>query len=163
VRAVPPPRTSRLAPSYHGADLVDAYAVALAPGGARDLGVLATRVLDDPPSWLRAAMRLRDAAVGPFGIATSGAIRARLVHEGADRIGFFPVLSRHAAEIVLGLDDSHLDFRASLVLREGAEGGDELVAITVVRCRNGLGRAYLAAVSVGHRLVVRSGLARAAV
>ncbi|WP_342447330.1 DUF2867 domain-containing protein [Methylobacterium platani] len=89
-------------------------------------------------------------------------MRARLKADGRDRIDFFPVLSRSEREIVLGEDDIHLDFCLSLLLSPSLDGRADLVATTVVRCRNRLGRAYLAAIMPGHVLVVRSVLKRAA-
>ena len=63
---------------------------------------------------------------------------------------------------MLGEDDRHLDFRASLLLRPcEAESGTELVATTVVHCHNVLGRAYLMVIRPFHHLVVRSNLRRA--
>jgi Protein of unknown function (DUF2867) len=65
-------------------------------------------------------------------------------------------------ELILGEDDRHLDFRLSLLLRARPDGsGDELVATTVVRCHNALGRMYLALIAQFHRLVVITNLSRA--
>jgi Protein of unknown function (DUF2867) len=50
-----------------------------------------------------------------------------------------------------------------LLLRPRPDGsGDELVATSVVRCHNALGRVYLALIARFHRLVVISNLSRAA-
>jgi len=62
-------------------------------------------------------------------------------------IGFFPVLSKSATELVVGADDRHLDFRVTIQLRADAANGRELVAGTVVHCHNRLGRIYLATTS----------------
>jgi hypothetical protein len=62
-------------------------------------------------------------------------------------IGFFPLLSKSAGELVVGEDDRHLDFRVAILLRTGAAGGRELVAVTVVHCHNRLGRTYLAVIA----------------
>lgn len=75
-----------------------------------------------------------------------------------DVIGFFPVLAKHDREIILGADDRHLDFRAVVLLRTQPDGQRELVAVTVVHCRNLLGRLYLATIAPFHRAVVRSNL-----
>ncbi|WP_407529152.1 DUF2867 domain-containing protein [Methylobacterium oryzisoli] len=162
VRSVPPPPESAVASWYPGADLADAFAAALPGPGPHDLSGRARDALANLPPWVSAAMRLRDAAVRPFGLRTSGEIRTRLERGGRDRIGFFPVLSRSDREIVLGEDDRHLDFRVSLLLRLRADGGEDLVITAVVRCRNRLGRVYLAAILPGHNLIVRSILRRAA-
>lgn len=162
VRTVSPPSACSLASWYDGADLVDAFTVTL-PGNARhDLSGLAERALGKPAPWVTAAMAVRDIAVRPFGVGTSGEIRRHLEREGRDRIDFFRVLSRSDREIVIGADDRHLDFRLSLLLLARPDGREDLVATTVVHCRNTFGRAYLAAILPGHVLVVRSMLRRAA-
>ncbi|MGU3467286.1 DUF2867 domain-containing protein [Methylobacterium sp. C33D] len=161
IRTMTPPADCAVASWYPGADLVDAFAVTLPGPGPHDLSRLAQAALSDPPPWVTAAMALRDAAVRLFGVQTSGEIRARLKADSRDRVDFFPVRSRSEREIVLGEDDRHLDFRLSLLLSRRPDGQEELVATTVVRCRNQLGRAYLALIRPGHALVVRSGLKRA--
>ena len=93
--------------------------------------------------------RSRDDA---FGVKASHAL------EAGDRIVFFPVLSRSADEIVLGADDLHLDFRGSVLLRRTDR--TVVVATTVVRCHNLLGRLYLAAILPFHVLVVTDSLRR---
>ncbi len=162
VRPVPLPSDCALTSWYAGADLADAFAVRLPGPGPHDVSRLAEEAFSNPAAWVTTAMWLRDAAVRPFGVRTSGEIRTRLETGGRDRIDFFPVLSRSDREIVLGEDDRHLDFRLSLLLSQRLDGGEDLVATTVVRCRNLLGRAYLAAITPGHVLVVRSVLRRTA-
>ncbi len=76
-------------------------------------------------------------------------------------IGFFPVLSKSATELVVGEDDRHLDFRVTLQLRADAAHGRELVAGTVVHCHNRLGRLYLATILPFHRVIVRASLEQA--
>jgi hypothetical protein len=161
VRTVSPPSACSLASWYDGADLVDAFAVTLPGNGPHNLSRLAERALGEPAPWVTAAMALRDIAVRPFGVGTSRDMRRRLEREGRDRIDFFPVISRTGREIVIGADDRHLDFRLSLLLLARPDGREDLVATTVVHCRNRFGRAYLATILPGHVLVVCSMLRRA--
>jgi hypothetical protein len=169
VRAVPPPADSAIAPLYAGADLLDAYAIALPAEATGDIDRLTRAVLGQSPGWARGLMGIRDAVMAPLGVKTSKAIgRAR---QDGDQIGFFPVLARSARELIVGEDDRHLDFRAATLLcattdrqgdGQGNEQGRELVATTVVHCHNLLGRSYLVAIAPFHRLIVRANLARAA-
>ncbi len=65
--------------------------------------------------------------------------------------------------MIVGQDDRHLDFRASILLRASDDRIlDEIVCTTVVHFHNMLGRTYLTAIALFHRLVVRSNLWRAA-
>ncbi len=67
---------------------------------------------------------------------------------------------------MLGEDDSHLDFRVSVLRQSETEmdGGSDarLVVTTVVRCHNRLGRAYITAIRLFHRRVVIASLRHAA-
>jgi hypothetical protein len=167
-RAVPAPPACALAPLYAGADLLDAYAILLPEGASGDIAVLARAVLAEQAGWVKALMRVRDGVMGLFGVKTSKAIgraaEAKAVITGGEgHIGFFPVRGRSERELIVGEDDRHLDFRASVLLRATADGaGRELVATTVVHCHNRLGRVYLRVIGPFHRVIVRGNLDRAA-
>jgi Protein of unknown function (DUF2867) len=163
VRAVPLPHESGLAGLYAAAHLADSFAITLPADTPLDVDSLARAVFGDLSLWLRALLACRDALVAPFGVKTTAQIRSELSAKSASRIDFFPVISRERFELVLGEDDIHLDFRTSLLVREaGTDGKHEVVATTVVHCHNFFGRLYLFLIAPFHRLVVRSGLARAA-
>ena len=162
VREVPPPSESGVA-SWFDADLADAYAVPIdAADVAKGIDNLARSVLSDPAPWIRMLLGLRDALVAGFRVKTTQEVRRAAIAERAERIDFFRILARSDRELILGEDDRHLDFRLSLLLRARPDGsGDELVATTVVRCHNALGRVYLALIARFHRLVVITNLSRA--
>jgi hypothetical protein len=159
--AVAAPSTGALAPLHAGADLLDAYAIGLPARATADLETLARAALGRQAWWIRALTRLRDGVMAPLGVKSSRAVGQAAAARGPV-IGFFPVLSRSADELVLGEDDRHLDFRVALLLRPAEAGGRELVAVTVVHCHNRLGRAYLAAIAPFHRVIVRASLEQAA-
>ena len=163
VREVPPPAESGVA-SWFDADLADAFAVPIdAADVAKGIDNLARSALSDPAPWIRLLLGLRDALVAGFGVKTSQEVRRAAIADNAERIDFFRIRGRSDRELILGEDDRHLDFRLSLLLRARPDGsGDELVATTVVRCHNALGRVYLALIARFHRLVVISNLSRAA-
>lgn len=155
------PAESGIAGLFPGADLADAFAVALPPGIAeRRIEEIARTLLGDPAPWFLA---LRDKVMARFGVKTSAEVRRIATRDGVAHIDFFPVLSRTEHELILGEDDWHLDFRASILVRDRrGDGGRELVMTTVVHCHNRLGRTYLCAIAPFHRLVVTSSLRRAA-
>jgi hypothetical protein len=162
VREVPPPAESGVA-SWFDADLADAFAVPIDSANvAKGIDSLARSVLGDPAPWIRQLLGLRDALVAGFRVKTTREVRRAAIADHAERIDFFRILARSDRELILGEDDRHLDFRLSLLLRARPDGsGDELVATTVVRCHNALGRVYLALIARFHRLVVISNLSRA--
>ena len=157
--AVPVPSDSMLAPLYAGADLLDAFAIRLPVGASDDLEVLARITFEQQAWWIRALTRLRDVAMAVVGVKSSRAIGAAAAARGPV-IGFFPLLSERAGELVVGEDDRHLDFRVAILQRTGASGR-ELVVVTVVHCHNRLGRTYLAVIAPFHRTILRANLERA--
>jgi Protein of unknown function (DUF2867) len=145
-RAVPTavPATPLLATALPRVDWADAYAVPARPGTPVDPQVWADAVFRDPPRWVFALLGLREALVGFVGIDRGGA-------------SSFDTVARADDEVLLGTDERHLDFRAS-VRREPAR----VVLTTVVRVHNTRGRAYSALVRRVHPAIVRAMLTRAA-
>ncbi|WP_407564660.1 DUF2867 domain-containing protein [Streptomyces sp. 184] len=68
----------------------------------------------------------------------------------------FPVVAQEGAELLLGRDAGHLDFRASVLVEDG-----RVTLSTVVRIHNRRGRLYFAVVRRFHPRVVRRMLRRA--
>ncbi|MEK7687164.1 MAG: DUF2867 domain-containing protein [Pseudomonadota bacterium] len=155
--AVALPTPSRIAGLYAGADLADAYAIGLPSDTTHDIEALTRFMLGEQAPWLRLLMGVRDAAVAGFGIKTSRQLRQASNIDGVARIYIFRVYEITGDEAILGEDDKHLDFRASVQRRSG-----DIVVTTVVHCHNLLGRLYLALITPFHRLVVKSMLRRAA-
>jgi len=149
-----------LAPLYVGADLLDAFAIHLPEGASDDLEVLARAAFERPAWWIRALIRVRAAVMATVGVKSSRVIGAAAAARGSV-IGFFPLLSKSAGELVVGEDDRHLDFRAAILQRRGTAGARELVVVTVVHCHNRLGRTCLAVIAPFHRTILRANLERA--
>jgi hypothetical protein len=160
-RAVPLPAASRIAELYAGADLADSYAVVLPPNASRNAEILTRFVLATQPAWLTMMMGVRDAIAGRFGIKTAAQLRGAPA-ERASRIYIFKIYETAENEMILGQDDTHLDFRLSVLLgaSEPAVPG-QIMVTTVVHCHNLLGRIYLAMILPFHRIIVRSMLDRA--
>jgi len=159
-RAVPVPSDSVLAPLYAGANLLDAFAIRLPAGASDDLEVLARVAFERQAAWIGALTRVRDTVMATVGVKSSRAIGAAAASRGLQVIGYLPLLSKSAGELVMGGDDRHLDFRVAVLLRTGAPDGRELVVVTVVHCHNRLGRTYLAVIAPFHRTILRANLER---
>jgi hypothetical protein len=137
------PRTSSLWSLHGTGDFLDCYSVesALPLREAVAKGLVM-------PRWVGALLALRNRLVRPFGLKTGAA-------PGTRAMGIFPVCSESADEMILGLDDSHLDFRVAVVRQDG-----RLYMSTWVRPHNLWGRAYLALVMPFHILISRGVVAR---
>ena len=158
--AVPMPSDSVLAPLYGGADLLDAFAIHLPAGASDDPEVLARVAFERQAAWIRALTWVRDTVMATVGVKSSRAIGAAAAARGLKVIGYLPVLSKSAGELVMGGDDRHLDFRVGVQQRPGVPDGRELVVATVVHCHNGLGRTYLAVIAPFHRTILRANVER---
>ena len=130
---------SRKAPG----DFLDCYAVAADLPPRR-----AAEVITAFPGWTRLLLRLRGALTAPFGLFADGP-------DAPDKVGPFPVECETDEELVAGFDDRHLDFRVSVLSREG-----RVFLATWVHPHNLGGRLYLAAIMPFHILIARDALAR---
>lgn len=171
VRRVPYPRESQLHRLYKSAYFIDSFAVTLPPKTGSDPyqpAALARAAFCQPPAWFSVLMWIRDRVMSVFGVKPSTVIQADAERRGIETIWMFPVLARSEREIVMGEVDSHLDFQASILIRDlppsetsGQDGvGQELVATTVVHCHGLLGKAYITVIRGFHVLIVKYNLAR---
>ncbi|NRB19030.1 MAG: DUF2867 domain-containing protein [Rhodobacteraceae bacterium] len=99
------------------------------------------------PSWAKGLLSLRNILVAPLGLTSD-------FPEG-DKIGPFPIDQRGDSEIILGFDDSHLNFRISILTT-----GREAYCATWVQCNNRLGRLYLAVIMPFHVLIIRNAVSQ---
>jgi hypothetical protein len=161
VTSVALPGESCVSRLYETMHLDDAYAVQLPKGAITDPELLARFLFSHQAPWVARLMQVRDALVARFGLKTS----RQLQDSGDNRIYIFKIYETKPHEIILGEDDKHLDFRLSVLHQTktvSAENTSYLIVSTVVHCHNRLGRAYIMLIAPFHRLVVKSGLRRAA-
>jgi hypothetical protein len=126
-------------------DWSDAYAVALPDGPPhRHPQEWADAIVSSPPLWIRVLFGVRELLVRVVGIEPGGS-------------HVFDTVSWRHDEVLLGVDQKHLGFRASVLVEPG-----RVVLSTVVDVRSRRGRAYSVLVRRIHPFVVRSMLARAA-
>ena len=164
VLSAPLPVQSAIKHAYKTMHLADAFSVRLPPSASTDPEVLARFIFSHQPAWIGRLTKIRDAIVAPLGLKTATHLRTLADTGNAKRVGIFRIYSTSATEIILGEDDSHLDFRVSVLCSAGAtpEVGSQLTVSTVVHCHNLLGRAYILLIAPFHRLVVKASLRRSA-
>ncbi len=104
-------------------------------------------------------MWLRDRLVSVIGLRTSRErVSSRPPDEGlqpGDKAGIFAVLARTDDEVLMGADDRHLNFRASVLVNRGP-ARSSVVLSTVVHYNNLQGRAYFFVVRPFHKVIVTS-------
>lgn len=136
-------------PALPGADWADCFELQVPKSDFTAIAA-ARMMLDHFPLWVRSLLRLRDAVTGIFGLRSTE-YRAP---DGAEMIGFFPVVSQSDNQVVLGFDDKHLDFRIVIDVRDDGEGCRLVDATTLVKRNILLGRIYIAVITPFHRLIV---------
>ncbi|WP_315766328.1 MULTISPECIES: DUF2867 domain-containing protein [unclassified Bradyrhizobium] len=131
-------------------DLVDASLTPVA---------IATRALASTPGWVEGLVELRDRIVSLFRLKQVGRLKlaggARSLSEPAvgDAFSIFRVVFVDSSELVLGIDDTHLDVRMSF-LKRLTDSRASYVVSSWVKTHNVLGRVYMLPVAPVHRLLV---------
>jgi hypothetical protein len=155
VLQIPPPPTAIRAAKLMHIDFADAYSCH-ADRTYVDAEQAARAVFADPPHMVRCLMALRNGIVAPFGLKASVGFSDR----GLGKIDVFPIISSTGAEVVVGGDDKHLDFRIWISIQPGLKGSEVTIS-TLVKINNLLGRVYLFVIMPFHKLLSRSMLQRA--
>ena len=137
------------------ADWGDAYAVSVVRPYA-NARAAAEAAFETFPAWVYGLMALRNAVVGPLGLKTGNKRKA-----GERRVGFFPFIAETDEQLIVGMDDRHLDFRC-VVDVQPVQTGQEIKITTVLKRHNGFGRAYLSFVLPFHRAILRMTMKRLA-
>jgi len=158
MNAIAIPVDARLALLLPDAGFADAYRITCtAPAlNARQASLA---IFDSPPPWINGLMALRNRVVGLFGLKAGVRPPSSITQ---DSIGIFPVLAESPEEMLMGLDDLHLDFRVAVTVQPAVGGAQQITVTTVVHTHNRLGRIYLTVIMPFHRLIARSMLNRAA-
>ena len=143
VAATAVPESRLLARALPIVDSADAFAVTFPGPPPGDPQQWADAIFRAPPVWVRALFGVRQGLVRVVGI------------ESGDR-HVFDTVAWQPDEVLVGTDQQHLGFRASVLLERR-----RVVLTTVVQLHNRRGRAYWALVRRIHPAVVRTMLARA--
>jgi hypothetical protein len=144
VTAVAVPDSTLLADALPRVDWSDAYAVSLPDGPAGHPQEWADAVFASPPLWIGMLFGVREVVA-----------RLAAIEPGDSHV--FDTIASAEHEVLLGTDQGHLSFRASILLEP-----TRAVLSTVVQVHNRRGRAYSLLVRRVHPVVVRTMLARAA-
>ncbi|MDR1428625.1 MAG: DUF2867 domain-containing protein [Bifidobacteriaceae bacterium] len=128
-------------------DFVDNWTTALREGDARSARAWADAVFTVQFRPVVALMRLRNALVRPLALVGRGPVATDL----SGGLKPFAVLAQDEHEVVLGDNDSHLDFRVDLQVHP-----DFVSVATIVEIHNAVGRLYWSVVRLFHPVMVRA-------
>ena len=157
-RKVAFPVESQLHRSLDQAFYSDAFETDLVDASLTPLEI-ATRALASTPRWVDGLVELRDRVASLFGLKQVGRLKlagcGRSLSEPAvgDAFSIFRVVFVDSSELVLGIDDTHLDVRMSF-LKRLTDSRASYVVSSWVKTHNVLGRVYMLPVAPVHRLLV---------
>jgi hypothetical protein len=100
------------------------------------------------PKWGAILMKIRDLAVGIFGLKTE--------KDAPDNLElFFPVIEKTPDEVVMELEDKHLNFRVSILIDRA---NSYIYITTLVHYNNCFGTLYFAIIKPFHRIMVKASI-----
>jgi len=140
------PLNSTIANGFGKIDYQDIYSIALQTDKTAEEISEELMVM---PGWVDVLMKLRNRIVGVFGLKTD--------RNTPEQKTFFTVIENREEEIIMGEDDKHLNFRAS-IFKDSSEGSISL--ITVVHYNNAWGKVYFFPVKPFHKIIMRTLLKR---
>lgn len=131
----------------------------------RDVTSLFFAIFGHRPRWMTWTLLIRNKLASMAGLeaaTTEEFLSARQKNRYAvgDKIGIWPIYALSDTELVAGRDNSHLDFRVSVLKASGGDG-PRVVVTTVCKVHNLAGRIYLFFIVPFHRLGLRQLLTNA--
>lgn len=139
-------------------DYTDAFELPISVHLAKqDIQAFGKAFFTSAPKWVEGLMELRDVAVSVFGLKISEkkANRKKMLDafscQVGEELGVFKVFESNKEQVVLGQDDSHLNFRIAMSINQKE---NTLVLETKVKFNNNLGRFYFVPVKPFHKIIV---------
>lgn len=118
-----------------------------------DLEQIATKIFGTFPVWVKWFFQIRSVLVRLIGLKTAPPEDYNKEIRVGGYIGFFRIFAILPDEMILGADDSHLNFRVS-IYNSGSKSYNIKVT-TLVKFNNFTGKLYMSLISPFHRLVVK--------
>ena len=110
-------------------------------------------IFNHPPKWISLLFSVRNKLVKLVGLKSEIPKDHHTQFSIGGYIGFFKIFSISDTQLVLGVDDTHLNFRA--VILKTAELTHNVKVITLVQYHNSFGKFYMNVIKPFHRLVVK--------
>lgn len=156
IEAVPLPDNSLVKEAFSKINYADAYRAKLPENRPHDLTSLLNSFAGAPPPWLGRLMQIRNLFSRLLGLEPK-ARRLRssqgLSLEPGARLGLFKIFQKTTNEILMGEDDTHLNYRVSILLQPEQAACWATIS-TIVHYNNWRGRLYFIPVRPFHRLIV---------
>ena len=142
-------------------DYVDTYSIKLMHSKTvYDLNAILIKMFSNSPKWIVMLMAIRDKLIQYFGLKTQKnpfVIEEfiKSLDSNEHKLGILDVILKNKSEIIVGLDDRHLNFKSSLYL-ETIETKQNVYLSTVVNFNNVWGRLYFLMISPFHHVIIKT-------
>ncbi|WP_291869194.1 DUF2867 domain-containing protein [Maribacter sp.] len=110
-------------------------------------------IFNTTPGWINLLFSLRNKIVGLFGLKTEIPDDYNEKYRVGGYVKFFKIFSISDYEVILGADDSHLNFRA--IVHNDKSDSNNIKVITLVEYNNLKGKIYMGLIKPFHRLIVK--------
>jgi hypothetical protein len=110
-------------------------------------------VFNTTPKWINSLFAIRNKIASLFGLKTEMPNDYNENYKVGGYVKFFKVFSISDNEVILGADDSHLNFRA--VINNDKSDSYNIKVITLVEYNNLKGKIYMGIIKPFHRQIVK--------
>lgn len=110
-------------------------------------------VFNTTPNWVNSLFIIRNKIAGLFGLKTEMPNDYNENYKVGGYVKFFKIFSISDNEVILGADDSHLNFRA--LINNDKSDSYNIKIITLVEYNNLKGKIYMGIIKPFHRQIVK--------
>jgi hypothetical protein len=110
-------------------------------------------VFNTTPKWINSLFAIRNKIASLFGLKTEMPNDYNENYKVGGYVKFFKIFSISDNEVILGADDSHLNFRA--VINNDKSDSYNIKVITLVEYNNLKGKIYMGIIKPFHRQIVK--------
>ena len=110
-------------------------------------------IFNTAPRWVNAMFKLRNKIARPFGLKSALPGDYNDEYKVGGYVKFFQIFSIDKKELILGANDSHLNFRAVIVDHKSEMYNIKVT--TLVEYNNRKGRIYMGLIKPFHRQIVK--------
>ncbi len=118
------------------------------------LETIAHLIFNNPPAWVKALYALRNALAGLVRLKHRMPTDYHTRYEPGGYIGFFRIFLIDERELIMGLNDKHLNFRVSIF--DSTQEKYNIKVTTLVEYNNSMGKVYMSIIRPFHVMVVKS-------
>ena len=158
------PRSDKIFDSFGKVNYEDRFCLILETKKIFDVDFIIVKLIKSIPEWFKFLLNLRNAIASIFGLKTG---KIENVYEYLDKLnikqdqsnGDFFIFLKEKNHLIAELKDKHLDFRFSILIRQG-DGITKVSLSTIVKINNIFGKVYFFLITPFHRFIILNILKR---